>query len=49
MTWEQGIGLVVNLCDQQETSSDAYFKYWPEEGSKTFGAFEVFASFPFWF
>ena len=37
MIWEQGIGLVVNLCDQH----DEYCKYWPEEGSKLFGQFEV--------
>ncbi|KAF7636356.1 hypothetical protein Mgra_00004137 [Meloidogyne graminicola] len=30
MIWEQGIGLIVNLCDK----GDNYFKYWPEEGVK---------------
>nr|CAD2202622.1 unnamed protein product [Meloidogyne enterolobii] len=37
MIWEQGIGLIVNLCDK----GDNYFKYWPEEGVKLFGCFEA--------
>lgn len=37
MIWEQGIGLIVNLCDK----GDNYFKYWPEEGVKLFGYFEA--------
>jgi protein tyrosine phosphatase len=41
MIWEQGIGLLVNLCDSQESTVGEYAKYWPEEGSKVFGKFEA--------
>lgn len=42
MVWEQGIALIVNLCDQEDQKTQKYIKYWPEEGSKVFGIFEVF-------
>lgn len=37
--WQQGITLIVNLCDQQDALK--YQHYWPDEGSKTYGIFEV--------
>ncbi|KAI6235178.1 Receptor-type tyrosine-protein phosphatase N2 [Aphelenchoides besseyi] len=37
--WEQGITLVVNLCDQNDALK--YQRYWPDEGAKTYGIFEV--------
>uniref|UniRef100_A0A183C450 Tyrosine-protein phosphatase domain-containing protein n=1 Tax=Globodera pallida TaxID=36090 RepID=A0A183C450_GLOPA len=41
MAWEQGVALLVNLCDKDETKSGRCVQYWPEEGSKAFGNFEV--------
>lgn len=41
MVWEQGIALIVNLCDYEDEKSQKYIKYWPEEGSKVYGIFEV--------
>ncbi|KAL3116078.1 hypothetical protein niasHT_007378 [Heterodera trifolii] len=41
MAWEQGVALLVNLCDKDETTSGRCTQYWPEEGSKMFGNFEV--------
>lgn len=48
MIWQEGIVLVVNLCDQaKDQQSKNFVKYWPEEGSKIFGIFEV--KFKFYF
>lgn len=49
VSWGKGLGQVghlafgqlVNLCDQEETKSGRYAQYWPEEGSRLFGTFEV--------
>ncbi|KAI6188448.1 Receptor-type tyrosine-protein phosphatase N2 [Aphelenchoides besseyi] len=37
--WEQGITLIVNLCDQNDALK--YQRYWPDEGAKTYERFEV--------
>ncbi|CAD5217157.1 unnamed protein product [Bursaphelenchus okinawaensis] len=37
--WAEGITLLVNLTDQAEQKK--FQKYWPEEGAKTYGIFEV--------
>jgi len=37
--WEQGITLIVNLCTSEDEQN--YQRYWPDEGSKTYGIFEV--------
>lgn len=37
--WQQGITLIVNLCNQDDALK--YQRYWPDEGSKTYGIFEV--------
>ena len=37
--WEQGITLIVNLCDSNDAPK--YARYWPDEGAQTYGAFEV--------
>ncbi|KAI6171328.1 Receptor-type tyrosine-protein phosphatase N2 [Aphelenchoides bicaudatus] len=37
--WKEGITLIVNLCDQQDALH--YQRYWPDEGAKSFGIFEV--------
>uniref|UniRef100_A0A915DPI8 Tyrosine-protein phosphatase domain-containing protein n=1 Tax=Ditylenchus dipsaci TaxID=166011 RepID=A0A915DPI8_9BILA len=42
MVWEQGIALIVNLCDQEDMKSLKCIKYWPEEGSKVYGKFEIY-------
>uniref|UniRef100_A0AC34RF79 Receptor-type tyrosine-protein phosphatase N2 n=1 Tax=Panagrolaimus sp. JU765 TaxID=591449 RepID=A0AC34RF79_9BILA len=36
MIWEQGVALLVNLCEMDECE-----KYWPDEGSQVYGSFEV--------
>ncbi|KAI1721237.1 protein-tyrosine phosphatase domain-containing protein [Ditylenchus destructor] len=42
MVWEQGIALIVNLCDQEDQQNPKCAKYWPEEGSKVCGSFEIY-------
>ncbi|KAI1729340.1 protein-tyrosine phosphatase domain-containing protein [Ditylenchus destructor] len=42
MVWEQGIALIVNLCDQEDQQNPKCAKYWPEEGSKVSGSFEIY-------
>lgn len=37
--WEQGITLIVNLCNSEDEQK--YQRYWPDEGSKIYGIFEV--------
>ena len=36
MIWEQGVTLLVNLCQMDEVE-----RYWPEEGSQVYGNYEV--------
>lgn len=42
MVWEQGIALIVNLCNQEDQQNPKCAKYWPEEGSKVCGLFEIY-------
>src|SRR5687768_6613419 len=39
--WEQGIALIVNLCDQKDLEENRYRRYWPDEGCIAHGNFEV--------
>jgi receptor-type tyrosine-protein phosphatase N len=41
MVWEQGIALIVNLCDQQDLEENRYRRYWPDEGCIAHGNFEI--------
>ena len=36
LVWEQGVALLVNLCQIDECE-----RYWPDEGTQIYGAFEV--------
>jgi len=41
MVWEQGIALIVNLCTQDDFKNNKCDRYWPEEGAKSYGSYEI--------
>jgi len=41
LIWEQGVALIVNLSNQSDRKSEKCEKYWPDEGSKAYGTFEI--------
>jgi protein tyrosine phosphatase len=41
MVWEQGVALIVNLCDQTDLDEGRSSRYWPEEGCVAHGNFEI--------